>query len=76
MLQVGAAGHRRVAMASGEVGEVAARGGEVGFEQLEAGADLQYRGGIHDVLGRGAPMQPAPALAGALGELAHQRQIG
>ena len=72
MLQVGAAGHRRVAMAPGEVGEVAARGCEVGFDEVEAGADLQHHGGIHDVLGGGPPVQPAPGLPGALGELAHQ----
>ena len=47
---------------------------QVGFDQFEAGADLQHRRGVHDVLRRGAPMHPAPGLAGALGELTHQRQ--
>ena len=47
---------------------------EIGFDQLEPVADLQNRGGVHDVLRRRAPMQPAPAVAGPLGQLTHQRQ--
>ena len=74
VLQVGAAGHRHVAPAPCQRREMAAQCGQVGLDQLQPGADLQHRGGVHDVLGRGAPMHPAPGLAGALGELAHQRQ--
>ena len=74
VLQMGAAGHRGVAIAAGEVGEVAARRREISLDQLEPGADLQHHGGVHDVLGGGAPMQPAPGLAGPIGELADQWQ--
>ncbi len=71
---MGAAGHRGVAMTAGEVGQIAAGRAEVGFEEVEPGADLQHHRAVHDVLRGGAPMQPAPGLAGALGKLAHQRQ--
>ena len=74
VLQMGAPGHRRVAVAAREVGEMAAHRREVGLDQREPGADLQHQGGIHDVLRRRPPMQPAPGGAGMLGELAHQRQ--
>ena len=47
---------------------------EIGLDQLEPVADLQDRGGVHDVLRRRAPMQKAPAGAGLLGQLAHQGQ--
>ena len=71
---MGAAGHRRVAMAPGEIGEMAAHRRQILLDQLQAGADLEHHGGVHDVLGRRTPMQPAPGLAGAVGELADQWQ--
>ena len=67
VLQMGAAGHRRVAPAPCQPREMAAQRGQVGLDQLQPGADLQYRGGIHDVLRRRAPMQKPAALAGPLG---------
>ena len=74
MLQMGAPGHRRIAIAPREPGEIAAQRREVGLDQRQPGTDLQHRGGIHDVLRRRPPMEPAPRLAGAFGELAHERQ--
>ena len=74
VLQMGAAGERQVAVAAREIGEMAAHRGEILFDQPQSGADLQHRSGIHDVLGRRPPMQPAPGGAGGLGELADQRQ--
>ena len=74
VLQMGAPGHRRVAVAPRQRAEMAAHRVEIRLDQLEPVADLQHRGGVHDVLRRRAPMQPAPAVAGPLGQLAHQRQ--
>ncbi len=74
VLQMGAAGHRRVAIAPGEVCQMAAHRRRDRLDQRQPVADLQHHGGVHDVLGRRTPMQPAPGLAGALGELADQWQ--
>ncbi len=74
VLQVGAPGHRRVAVFARELGEMAAHRRQILLDQGEPGADLQHRGGVHDVLGRGAPMQIAPRLARQFGHLADERQ--
>ena len=51
-----------------------ARRCQVPFDQREAGADLQYRSGVHDVLGGSAPMQIAPRLTRQFGHLAYEQQ--
>ena len=76
LLQMGAAGHRRIAIALREIGEDAAQRGDIGFDDLKAGADLQDHGGIHDVLRGRAPMHIAAGLAALFRHLMHQRQIG
>ncbi len=71
---MGAPGHRGVAIVARELGEVAAHRRQILLDQRQAGADLQHRCGIHDVLGGGAPMQIAPRLPRQLRHLADQRQ--
>jgi len=74
VLQMGAPRQWCVAMAPGEVGEMPANCRQIVFDQREPRADLQDDGGIHDVLGRGSPMDVAAVLARPFGELADERQ--
>ena len=74
LLQMGAARHRRVAIALREIGKDAAQRGNIGFDDLKAGADLQDHGGIHDVLRGRAPMHIASGVAALFHHLVHQRQ--
>ena len=74
VLQMCAPRHRCVAIPLGKLGEVAADCRQIPFEQHEASADLQHHGRIHDVLGRGSPMNVAAVVPRPFGELAHERQ--
>ena len=74
LLQMGAARHRRVAIALREIGKDAAQRGDIVFDDLKAGADLQDHGGIHDVLRGRAPMHIAAGVAALFHHLVHQRQ--
>jgi hypothetical protein len=71
---MGAARHRGVAVALREAGENAAQRGDVSFDDLQARAQLQDQGGVHDVLRGCAPMHIAAGLAALLHHLMHQRQ--
>ena len=74
VLQMGASRHRRVAIAPSELGEMAANRGQVFFDQPESCADLQHDSRIHDVLGRGSPMDVTAVVSCPFGELANERQ--
>ena len=74
LLQMGAARHRRIAIALRETGEDAAQFGDILLDDFKAGAHLQDHGGVHDVLRGRAPMHVAPGLAALLHHLVHQRQ--
>ena len=65
LLQIAAAGHRRVAVFPGEFGECVADAVDVLLDDFERFADLHDRGGVGDVLGGGAPVRPfaEPVLA-------------
>ena len=72
LLQMGTAGHRRVAMLRGEPGQRRRDGRHVALDQREPGAHLQHRRGVHDVLGGRAPVHVASGLAELRGKLPHQ----
>ena len=75
LLQVAAAGHRRVAVFARERGERAGNAVEMPLDQDERLADLHHRGGISDVLGGGAPVAPfAEPIAAQTDKLLHDRQ--
>ncbi len=77
LLQVAAPGHRRVAVFLGEIGKRVRDSVEILLHQHECGADLQNRGGVRDVLRRGAPMAPfAEPVAAEPHQLLHHRQDG
>ena len=76
VLQVRAAGHHRVAMLLGERGERRVERGQVGLDQRQRIAHLQDSGGVHDVLGGGAPVHVAAGIAALLGELVHEADDG
>ena len=65
MLQIAAAGHRRIAVAPGQIGERAGDRLHVLFDELERVADLQDHGGVGDVLRGGAPVAPFAETLGA-----------
>ena len=46
-------------------------GVEVGLDKRQRVADLQHGGGVHDVLGRRAPVDVAAGIAALLGKLMH-----
>ena len=73
---MGAAGHRRVAMAPRKIGEDFSQLRDIALDDLEAGAQLQHHGGVHDVLRGRAPMHVATGLAALLHHLMHQGQDG
>src|SRR4029078_5861690 len=54
--------------------EDAAQGYDIALDDLQAGADLQDHGGVHDVLRGRAPMHVAASVAALLRHLVHQRQ--
>jgi hypothetical protein len=74
LLQVGAAGHGRIAIALGEAHEDAANLSEVGVDRRQGVADLQHDGRVHDVLRCRTPMDVAPRFAAHPAELMHERQ--
>ena len=75
LLQMGAAGHRRVAIALRQIGEDAAQRRRCRASMIARPArNLQHHGGIHDVLRGRAPMHIAAGLAALLHHLMHQRQ--
>ena len=74
LLQMGAPGHRRVAITRGEIGQDTAECSDIRLDDLEAGADLQDYGGIHDVLRGRTPMHITASVAALLYHLVHQRQ--
>ena len=74
LLQMGAARHRRVTMPLRQIGEDAAQGGDIVFDDLKAFAQLQHDGGVHDVLRGRPPMHVAAGLAALFCHLVHQRQ--
>ncbi len=71
---MGAARHRRVAVAPRQVGEDAAQRGDIFLDDRKAVAHLQDDGGVHDVLRGRAPMHIAAGLAALLCQLVDQRQ--
>lgn len=74
LLEMGAAGHRRVAIGLREAGEDRPQSLDIGFHEVERGADLQGVRRVHDVLGRRAPVDIAACLAGGGGQLVDERQ--
>ena len=52
-------------------GERRLDGRQIGLDERQRVADLQHRGGVHDVLGGGAPVHVAAGIAALLGELVH-----
>jgi hypothetical protein len=76
LLQVRAPGHRRVAVQAGEGGQHIHDLGELGLDQDHGIPRLQYGGGVHDVLGRRAPVQVAPCLAELFRQLADEPDDG
>ena len=59
LLQMRAPGHHGVAVAIGLGGQRGDDRQQLGADQRQPVAHLQHRGGVHDVLRRGAPMRPA-----------------
>ena len=77
VLQVGAAGHDGVAVGVGSGCQGGGDGDEFGADEVQAVAELQHDGGVHDVLGGGAPMGPAAGFgAGRAGEAADDADDG
>ena len=75
LLQIAAAGHRRIAVFARQRGERARNGIEIRFDQSERFADLHHGGAVGDVLGGRAPMAPlAEPVAAQRDELLHHRQ--
>ena len=75
LLQVAAAGHRRVAIFLRQRRERVRNGVDVLLDERERLADLHDGGGVGDVLGGGAPVAPfAQAALAELDELRHHRQ--
>ena len=74
LLQVGATGHRRIAVLLRQVSEDGAQRRDVFLDNLETGADPQHVGRVHDVLGGGAPVHIAAGVAALFYELMHERQ--
>ena len=56
LLQVAATDHRGVPVLAGEARQGRRDRGQLVVDQVERLADLQHRGGVGDVLGRGAPV--------------------
>ena len=74
LLEVGAPGHRGIAMAARQGGERRSDAGEVGADQIETVPDLEHEPGVDDVLRGGAPVDVAAGVARAgLGERLDQR---
>jgi len=71
---MGAAGEQRIAMALRQVREDLAQRRNILGDDVEAGADLQHYGCVHDILGGGAPMHVAAGLAAHLHELVDEWQ--
>ena len=75
VLQVGASGHGRIAVAARQRLQRSEDVVQVGLDQLECRAQLQHDRRVHDVLGGRAPVHVAAGVARAGGgELLHQRQ--
>ncbi len=75
VLQVGASGHGRIAVAARERLQRGEDIVQVGLDQFERRAQLQHDCRVHDVLGGCAPVHVAAGVAGASRrELFHQRQ--
>ena len=75
LLQIAAAGHRRVAVTPREVGERSRDRVDVLLDQRERVADLHDGRGVGDVLRGGAPVAPfAEAVLAQRDELLHHRQ--
>jgi hypothetical protein len=74
LLEMGAAGHRRIAIAPRQGDQRLPDLIEVALDQRERRPDLEDGRGVHDVLGRRAPVQVAAGLAELARELADQRQ--
>ena len=74
LLQMGATGHWRIAVALRQIGQDTAQVSDIVFNDLKARAQLQHHRCIHDILGGRAPVQIAACLAALPGDLMHQRQ--
>ncbi len=74
VLHMGATGHRRVAITLGEPHQDSRHCAQVVTDDVERGTKLQDGGGIHDVLGGGAPVDVMARFPGTLGQLANERQ--
>ncbi|MNY04983.1 hypothetical protein D3C86_1376860 [compost metagenome] len=74
LLQVGAAGHRGVAVPGGQVGQNAAQGADIGVDAVQRVAHLEGHGGVHDVLRGGAPVDVPAGVAAHFHELVYQRE--
>ena len=72
LLQMRAAGHGGVAMLFREPGQRGRNSCHVPLDDGERGADLQHRGGVHDVLRGRAPVHIAARFAELLRKLTHQ----
>src|SRR6218665_844282 len=76
LLQVGAPGHRRVAVLAREVREDAAQVADLRIDDIERVAHLQRHGRVHDVLRGRAPVHVAARVAAHRHQLVHERQDG
>ena len=74
LLQVGAAGHGGVAILFRESRQRGRNSRHVSLDDGERGADLQHRGGVHDVLRGRAPVHVAAGFAELLRKLPHQAE--
>src|SRR5262249_7803496 len=74
VLQMGAPGHRRVAVPPGKFGKMAADRRQIIFEQRETGAELQHNSRIHNGLGRRSPMNGTAKISWPFGALAPERK--
>lgn len=73
LLEVRAAGHRRVAMLTRETREDCTQILQVARDDIQRYADLEHVGGVHDVLRGRAPVDVTACVAGGLGELMDQQ---
>lgn len=62
LLQQGTSGQAGVAFARGQRSQLGAQALQARQQQVERGAQLQYRAGVDDVLAGGAPVHPARGL--------------
>jgi hypothetical protein len=76
MLQVGPAGHDRIAMCTRQLDERRFNTLQVRLDDPERVADLKHGGRVHDVLGRRPPVHVAAGLAALERHLVHETDDG